>query len=159
MSRAKVLILLPCLLSSGSALAEDLEWAVVDMPYLEARSNESEADASLRALCAPGHRVILSFGAPAAPGFMGEGGRAPLTVKLESAGETVEVTGVSKQSVNSELTGGVELAAELSVDDPLFALLSSGKPVTIINAGGEKEVLTEGKGASEVKKFIAACGR
>ena len=54
MSRAKVLILLPCLLSSGSALAEDLEWAVVDMPYLEARSNESEADASLRALCAPG---------------------------------------------------------------------------------------------------------
>ena len=158
MSRTKILILLPSLLSSGSALAENLEWAVVDVPYLEARSSESEADASLRALCAPGHRVILSFGAPAAPGFMGEGDGAPLTVKLESAGETVEVTGVSKQSVDSELTGGVELAAEVSIDDPLFALLSTGKPVTIINAGGGKEVLTDGEGSDDVRKFLKACG-
>lgn len=146
------------LLGAGGALAEEVEWVVSSSPYLEARSTETESDASLRALCAPGNRVILSFGAPATPGFMGEGGGEPLSVELESAGQSAPVKGISKVSVDSELTGGVELFTEISLDDPLFSVLSTGKPVTMVRADGKKEVLTEGEGAGEVKAFVKACG-
>ncbi len=163
MSRAKVFMLLHVLasLGAGGALAEKVEWSLSSYPFLEARSTESESDASLRAQCAPGNRVILSFGAPATPGFMGEGEGESMSVMLESAGKTASVKGISKQSVDSELTGGIELATDVSLDDPLFDVLSTGKPVMIVKADGMKEALTEGEygeGADAVKQFVKACG-
>ena len=157
MSRTKLLLLV-FLSTTGTGLAEEIEWSISTVPYLEARSTETESDASLRAFCTPGNRVILRFGAPASPGFMGEGGGEALSVTLESAGKTAPATGVSKQSVDSELTGGVELVTDISLDDPLFEVLSTGKPVTMVKTDGKKEVLTEGEGSAKVKEFVKSCG-
>ena len=160
MSRKNLFRLLLALstLPIGHAFAEEIEWGGSTYPFLEGRSTETESDASLRALCAPGHRVILSFGAPASPGFMGEGKGEPFSVTLESAGKSAVAKGVSKPSVDSKLTGGIELAMEITVDDPVFDVLTTGKPVTMVKTDGQKEVLTEGEGSASIKEFVTACG-
>ena len=79
-----------------------------------------------------------------------------MTLKLASAGKAVTLTGVSRESENVEMTGGIELRAVVSRNHPLFAVLATGKPIRV--SGPIKPMTWPVKGLSaRTAQFLKAC--
>jgi hypothetical protein len=148
---ALALTILPML--SGAACAET-KWTVSTRPYLEARSTEEESDASLRAVCRSSGSIELRVGA--AEG-VGKGSREAVTLQFESAGQHATLRGVSRESDDFQMTGGTELVADVTADDPVFAVLTSGKPVKL--SGSLKTPVVWGADGVKraVTQFLADC--
>ncbi|WP_424362346.1 hypothetical protein [Methylocystis parvus] len=129
-------------------------WGGKPRPYLEARSNEDEADATVRASCAFDGLMTLRLGADIQ---VGEGKGEAVTVKIESGDKSAKVHGLSRSSPDSEMTGGTELVTDLPLNDPAIDILFSGKAVTIVTPDQKKHTLVDADSAGATKKFLKQC--
>ena len=96
--------------------------------FLNGMENESEVDYEFWARCRTDGDIDVGMGAESHVG-KGKGEKVELT--LTSAGQTAKVAGISRDSVNSEMTGGIELQGKVKRDDKLFAVLATGQPIAV----------------------------
>src|SRR5882724_5036274 len=128
---AKVWLVAGLLLWPAVANAADVVWTLSKKDgraYLSGMPNESEVDNEFWAHCRTDGAIDVGA---AAESHVGRGGGEAVTLKLSSGFKSTTLTGVSRQSENSEMTGGVELRATVSHNHPLFAVLSTGKAVKV----------------------------
>jgi len=128
---AGVLLAAAVMLQPVSAGAADVVWTLSKKDgraYLSGMPNESEVDNEFWAHCRADGAIDVGA---AAESHVGRGGGEAVTLKLSSGLKSTTLTGVSRQSENSEMTGGVELRATISHNHPLFAVLSTGKAVKV----------------------------
>jgi hypothetical protein len=119
------------LLAPAAAHAADVAWTVSKKggrAYLGGMPNEPEVDYEFWAHCRRDGKIEVGAGAEA---HVGKGRGEPVTLKLASAGMTATLTGVSRESENVEMTGGIELRAVVPRVHPLFKVLASGKPIVV----------------------------
>lgn len=121
-----VLLLVP-----AGANAAEVVWTLSKKQgraYLSGMPNESEVDDEFWAQCRADGRIDVGA---AAESHVGKGKGEAVTLKLTSADKVAILTGVSRESANVEMTGGVELRATVARDHPLFDVLATGKPVAV----------------------------
>src|SRR5262245_45154923 len=100
----------------GPALAET-KWTTATSPTLFAQSDETESDHSLFAVCPIRGIVELYVGANEQ---VGKGQGEAVRLRVESAGKSATLSGVSRNSYNSEMTGGTELVTRVETNDEFF---------------------------------------
>ena len=103
--------------------------------------------------CKTGGKIELGVGADVSVG-KGKGEAVRLTAR--SGGETVPLDGVSRKSVNFEMTAAYELVKLTDAQDPLIQLLRKGKPVQFTGAG-VKFTLTTDAFDKQFARFTQAC--
>jgi hypothetical protein len=144
------------LLAPTAASAADLVWMVSKKngrAYLSGMPDEPEVDYEFWAHCRRDGKIEVGAAAEA---HVGKGRGEAVTLKLTSAGKTATLTGVSRESENVEMTGGIELRATVSRDHPLFAVLVTGKPIRV--SGPIKPMTWPVKGLSaKTAEFLKAC--
>jgi hypothetical protein len=138
------------------AASADVVWTVSKKDgraYLSGMENESEVDNEFWAHCrADG---TINVGA-AAESHVGKGGGEAVTLRFASGLKRATLTGVSRHSENSEMTGGVELRATVSRDHPVFAVLGNGSKVAV--SGPIKPLNWQTKGLNaKITAFLKAC--
>ena len=90
--------------------------------------DESEVDNEFWARCRSDGMIDIGMGAES---HVGKGKGEPVSLTLTSGGQSVTISGVSRESKNVEMTGGIELQARVKRDDKLFAVLSTGQPIAV----------------------------
>ena len=139
-----------------AANAADVVWTLSKKngrAYLSGMPNESEVDNEFWAHCRADGAIEVGA---AAESHVGRGGGEAVTLKLSSGFKNTTLTGVSRQSENFQMTGGVELRATISHNHPLFAVLSSGKAVKV--SGPIKPLTWPVKGLkAKTAEFLKAC--
>jgi hypothetical protein len=118
-------------------------------PVLSGMLGESESDTDLWIACRKDGRLEVGAGANSE---IGTGKGEKVSVTFSSANKTAKLTGVSRESANFQMTGGTELFTVLKRDDPLFAVLRTGKPLKLNGA----EIGTEELPA-KLAHFLALC--
>jgi hypothetical protein len=109
-----------------------------------------------RAVCLSRGAIEVKLGAG---DFVGKGNGEKVKLQLKSGNVTATVSGISRPSVDSEMTGGMELVTRLSPDDALFKVLTTGKPVQVTGAVEKPTVWPSDGMAAAVGKFISNCKR
>jgi hypothetical protein len=136
--------------------AAEVEWTLrkeKGRPFLQGMQNESEVDFEFWAHCRTDGNIDIGMGAESHVG-KGKGERVELT--LTSAGQTAKIAGVSRHSINSEMTGGIELRGRVTRDDPLFLVLATGQPITV--TGLIKPLRWGAKGLkAKLEAFLKSC--
>jgi hypothetical protein len=144
------------LLVPTAASAADVVWTVTKMKgraFLGGMPDESEVDYEFWAHCRRDGKIEVGAGAEA---HVGKARGDAVTLKLASAGKAATLTGVSRESENVEMTGGIELRATVSREHPLFAVLATGKPIRV--SGPIKPMTWPVKGLSaKTAEFLKAC--
>jgi hypothetical protein len=139
-----------------AASAADIVWTLSKKngrAYLSGMPDESEVDNEFWAHCRADGAIDVGA---AAESHVGKGGGEAVTLKLASGLKSTTLTGVSRQSENFEMTGGVELRATVSRNHPLFAVLGSGKTVAV--SGPIKPLKWPVKGLkAKTAEFLKAC--
>jgi hypothetical protein len=120
---------------------------------LSAMPDEPESDTDLWLMCRKDGRFGVGIGANST---LGKGNGDAVTATLSSAGKTAVLKGASKNSINFEMTGGAELVTVVSKDDPLFAVLATGKPIKL-TSGSKTETFGGGDGPKLLGRFLASC--
>jgi hypothetical protein len=126
-----VALTLVAALAWPSAAAAEVKWSLgkeKGKPFLYGMENEAEVDYELWAHCRADGDIDVGMGAESHVG-KGKGEKVELT--LTSAGQSAKVAGVSRDSVNAEMTGGIELRGKVKRDDRLFAVLATGQPIAV----------------------------
>ena len=126
-----VALTLVAALAWPSAAAAEVKWSLgkeKGKPFLYGMENEAEVDYELWAHCRADGGIDVGMGAESHVG-KGKGEKVELT--LTSAGQSAKVAGVSRDSVNAEMTGGIELRGKVKRDDRLFAVLATGQPIAV----------------------------
>ena len=141
------------LLVTGSADAKT-KWTVGTVASLYAISDEAESDHSLYAFCAIPGIVELYVGAQEQ---VGKGKNDAVNLRFESDGKSATVSGFSRWSYNSEMTGGTELVTRVEATHDLFKVLATGKPVKLTGSLGKPVTWNHPGMADAVKKFSKAC--
>ncbi len=131
-------------LNIGDARGGNVLWAMPDEP---------ERDTDLWLMCRKDGRFAVGVGANST---LGKGKGEVISATLSSGGKTAILKGTSKNSINFEMTGGAELTTVVSKDDPLFAVLTTGKPIKL-NSGGKTEMFGAGDAPKLLGKFLAGC--
>ena len=142
-------------LSLPGAASADVVWRFTKeqgRPYLQGMSSESESDTEFWARCRADGKIDVGLGADSIVG-KGEGEKVSLT--LESAGIKATLNGVSRNSVNVEMTGGTELRTTISRDDAVFKVLAADKPIAV--SGAIKAAWPVKGLKAKVAAFLAAC--
>ena len=151
-----VLIAAGLLLSPSAAKAAELVWTVSKKngrALLAGMPNEPEVDYEFWAHCRADGAIDVGA---AAESHVGKGGGEAVTLKLASGLKRATLTGVSRNSDNSEMTGGVELRATVAHDHPVFAVLGNGSKVKI--SGPIKPLTWQTKGLkAKIAAFLNAC--
>ena len=146
------LLMLPPLIGGAGA---GFEVRSGEGPWIDIRPDETESDALLRLGCHGYGLIDTHIG-----GIfdIGEGGHEAVSVTLSSGALTAMVRGLSIYSEDSELTGGTELLTALMAGDDAFAVLTSGKEITLQGARDKDERFTLGaETTAELKVFIEKC--
>jgi hypothetical protein len=144
------------LLWPSGAGATDVEWNLskkAGRAYLTGMPNESEVDYEFWAHCRSGGRIDVGA---AAESHVGMGKGEAVTLKFVSGDKTATLAGVSRESENAEMTGGVELRATVSREHPLFAVLATGKPIVV--SGAIKPLTWQARNLkARTAAFLQAC--
>lgn len=121
----------------------------------EIRYTELENDALLNATCVASNMIDIRIGG----GFeFGKGGREPTSVTLSEGKLSVKLDGVSVNSPDIEMTGGVMLLSSVEPDGKELQILTSGKPIGIKPRGGKQDKISLGKTVTdELKAFVKSC--
>ena len=139
-----------------SAGATDVEWKLskkAGRAYLTGMPNESEVDYEFWAQCRDGGTIDVGA---AAESHVGKGKGEAVALKFVSADKTATLAGVSRESANVEMTGGVELRATISREHPLFAVLATSKPIVV--SGPIKPLTWRTKNLkAKAAAFLQAC--
>jgi hypothetical protein len=115
--------------------------------------NESEVDFEFWAHCRVDGDIDVGM---AAESHVGKGRGEKVALTLSSAGQTATVAGVSRHSVNSAMTGGIELRGRVKRDDRLFVVLATGQPITV--TGPIKPLRWGAKGLkAKLEAFLKSC--
>ena len=118
---------------------------------------DEESDQVFWARCRKDGRIDIGVGAHDG---VGEGKGETVSATLASGGKTKVLKGTSRESGNFQMTGGTELTATVSRDDPVFAVLATGKPINAAGAG-DKPPKTDMWGVTGLQQslnaFLAAC--
>jgi len=126
-----VIVMILAALCAPAAAKDGIRWTLGKkdgQPHLIGMSTEQEADTEFWALCKGGGVAQIGVGANSNAG-KAEGETIALTLK--SGAQTAKLSGTSRKSENFEMTGGSELIAQVKTDDPLFAVLTVGKPIAV----------------------------
>ena len=136
--------------------ADDVIWTVSKKngrAYLGGMPDVPEVDYELWLHCRADGKIEIGAGAEA---HVGKARGEAVTLKFVSAGKAATLTGVSRRSENSEMTGGIELRAIASRDHPLFAVLVTGKPIFV--SGPIKPMTWQVKRLrAKTAEFLKAC--
>lgn len=139
-----------------SAAAAEIKWSLgkeKGKAFLNGMENESEVDYELWARCRADGDIDVGMGAES---HVGKGKGEKVEVTLTSAGQIAKVAGVSRESVNVEMTGGIELQGKVKRDDKLFVVLATGQPITV--TGPIKTMKWSVKGLKpKVDAFLKSC--
>lgn len=139
----------------SSATAE-VQWTLrkdKGRAFLQGMHNESEVDFEFWAHCRTDGDIDIGM---AAESHVGKGKGETVELSLASGGQTAKVSGVSRNSVNSEMTGGIELRGKVKRDDKLFVVLATGQPITV--TGPIKPLKWGVKGLkSKLDAFLKSC--
>jgi hypothetical protein len=141
------------LLAAGSAAAKT-KWTAATSPSLYAASDEDESDRSLYAVCPIRGIVELYVGANEQ---VGKGENEAVKLRVESDGKSATLSGFSRWSYNSEMTGGTELVTRVEADHEFFKVLSSGKPIKLTGSLRKPVTWNHPGMADAVKKFMKDC--
>jgi hypothetical protein len=115
--------------------------------------DESEVDYEFWAHCRADGKIDVGA---AAESRVGKGKGEAVTLQLASAGKTATLSGRSRESENVEMTAGIELRATVPRDHPLFAVLATGKPISV--TGPIKRLTWSAKRLKEkTAAFLKAC--
>ena len=139
-----------------SAARAEVQWTLgkdKGRAFLQGMHNESEVDFEFWAHCRTDGDIDVGM---AAESHVGKGKGEKVELTLTSAGQTAKVSGVSRNSVNSEMTGGIELHGKVKRDDKLFAVLATGQPIAV--TGPIKPLKWGVKGLkSKLDAFLKSC--
>ena len=151
-----VVVALAAVLVLPSAATAEVQWTLrkdKGRAFLQGMHNESEVDFEFWARCRTDGDIDVGMGAESHVG-KGKGEKVELT--LTSAGQTAKVMGISRNSVDSEMTGGIELQSKVKRDDKLFAVLATGQPIAV--TGPIKPLKWGVKGLkSKLDAFLNSC--
>ena len=146
------LALLP--LAGGASAGYDVRTG--EGSWIDIRSDETESEALLRLGCKSYGLIDTHLGGAF---DIGEGGYEAVTVTLSSGALKAKVQGVSIYSEDSELTGGTELLTALFSSDDAFAVLTSGREITLLGGRDKTDNFTLGvETTAELKAFLEKCG-
>jgi hypothetical protein len=120
----------------------------------EIRLDEVEAD-TLMSLACGGIVVDTHFGAIFG---IGKGEYEAVSATLAAGTLTATLKGVSIWSVDSEMTGGIELLTALRPDSDAFGVLTSGKEIEIASGGKTERFTLGAKPTAALKAFLEKCG-
>lgn len=123
-----VLFVLLCGISPTAAADAGLRWDIEmdrNSMTLTLRHKDPKAPLPFLAACEEGGDLKLTLGAPL--DLVKKSGEV-VSVKLESAGKSATISG--KASFNA-FTKVMELSVETNTENPMFAVLSTGKPVLV----------------------------
>ncbi len=153
-----VLALAATLTLTSTALAEPpVVWTVYKhkgQVHLQGMVDESEVDHEFWARCRKDGLIDIGMGAES---HVGKGKGEKVSLTLTSGGQSVTISGVSRESKNVEMTGGIELQARVKRDDKLFVLLATGQPITVTGSI-KKPLKWEVKGLkARTAEFLKAC--
>jgi len=136
--------------------APRVKWSVSKpegRPFLLGMVDESEVDAEFWARCRTDGMIDVGMGAES---HVGKGKGEKVSLTLASAGQSVTISGVSRESKDVEMTGGIELQARVKADDKLFAIPATGQPITV--TGPIKTLKWEVRGLKgRVAEFLKSC--
>jgi hypothetical protein len=135
----------------------DVEWTLgkkQGRPLLNGFSGEYEGDDEFWAHCRKDGSIDIGVGAHSRVG-RGRGDAVRLTIA--SAGERTMLSGASRWSMNSEMTGGTELRARVRPDDALFAVLRTGKPIAVTGSIEQPARWGVAGLKQKVAAFLQAC--
>ncbi len=153
--RLVVLTVVAALAWPCAAMAE-VEWTLrkeKGRAFLQGMQNESEVDFEFWAHCRADGDIDVGMGAESHVG-KGKGEKVELT--LASGGQTAKIAGISRNSVNSEMTGGIELRGTVKRDDKLFAVLATGQTIAV--TGPIKPLKWGAKGLKpKLDAFLKSC--
>ena len=139
----------------AQAAAPAVSWSyIAETRELIGSTGEDEGDTDFRATCKAGGKAELGIGAVDG---IGSGGGEAVSVTLANADGTltVHIAGVSKHSLNSEMTGGVELVAAADKTHAVFTLLAAPGPIKV---SGPLTTQWPATGrAAATKAFMKAC--
>lgn len=123
--------------------------------HLQGMENESEVDFELWAHCRADGDIDVGMGAES---HVGRGKGEKVELMLISAGQVAKIAGVSRDSENSPMTGGIELRGRVKRDDKLFAVLATGQPITVTGPLKHGKLKWDVKGLkAKVAAFLQAC--
>ena len=116
---------------------------------------ENEGDTILQLSCGPIGFVDVHLGGVFG---IGMGKYEAVSATLSAGTITASVKGLSIETSDVEMTGGIELLTALRSNDTLFAVLTSGKEITL-KGGTEKEerFTLEAKVTEALKTFLGTC--
>ena len=143
-------------LASPAMAAPKVLWTVYrheGRTYLQGMVDESEVDNEFWARCRSDGEIDVSMGAES---HVGKGRGEPVSLTLSSGGQSVKISGVSRESENAPMTGGIELRTKVKSDNKVFAVLSTGQPIAV--TGPVKPMTWEANGLKRrVAEFLKAC--
>jgi hypothetical protein len=138
------------------AAAAEVQWALgkeKGRAFLYGMHNESEVDYEFWARCRADKDIDVGMGAES---HVGKGKGEKVELMLASAGQSAKVVGVSRLSVNTEMTGGIELQGKVKRDDKLFAVLATRQPISV--TGPIKSMKWGVRGLKpKVEAFLKSC--
>jgi hypothetical protein len=140
------------------AAAAEVKWELgkeKGRAFLSGMHNVSEVDYEFWARCRADKDIDVGMGAESHVG-KGKGEKVELT--LASAGQSAKVVGVSRLSVNAEMTGGIELQGKVKRDDKLFAVLATGQPISVTGPIKSRKWGVRGL-KPKVEAFLKSCER
>ncbi len=116
---------------------------------------ENEGDTILQLSCGPIGFVDVHLGGVFG---MGKGEYEAITVTVSAEKQSVSVKGLSIETSDVEMTGGIELLTALRSNNALFGVLTSGKEITLQAVGGTAEKFTLTSGVTKaLKEFLGTC--
>jgi hypothetical protein len=130
------------------------KWTAATSPSLYAASDEVESDHSLQAFCPIRGIVELYVGAQEQ---VGKGANDAVRLRFESDGKSATLSGFSRRSYNSEMTGGTELVTRVEASHDFFKVLTTGKPIRISGSLSKPVTWNHPGMAEAVKKFMRDC--
>lgn len=142
------------LLGLTVAAVAETKWSTGSAPTLTALSTEVESDFSLFAMCPMPGIVELYVGANEQ---VGKGQGEAVRLRLESDGKSATLSGVSRNSYNSEMTGGTELVTRIETSNEVFRVLATGKPVKLSGSLSKPVTWNHAGMSGAVRKFLKEC--
>lgn len=148
------LSLLVALALAGSAKAE-YEANSSEGSWIEIREPvENEGDTMLQLSCGPIGFVDVHLGGVFG---IGKGEHEAVSATLSAGKLKATVKGLSIETSDVEMTGGIELLTALRSNDPLFAVLTSGQEISLQGSERPERFTLDAKVTSALKAFLETC--
>ena len=154
--RALVAPLLALMALHPVSAAAQVKWTLFKKEgraFLQGFSGVEEGDVEFWLHCRADKAIDLGAGAET---NVGEGKGEAVTLTLTSAGKTATLKGTSRNSANFEMTAGTELRTRIERNDPVFAVLATGKPIAVTGSIKPMTWRTAGL-AAKVASFLQGC--